>query len=423
MNGARMADTSGGPAETPAVCFVLDDEPAVGRFIAMALHSYGRAVEQFIDLHSMLIRLEDGHPDLIFLDVALGDHDAIDAIHALTAVEYGGAIALMSGDAAAVLEDVRLIGQRQGLNMLAPLTKPFRLDMVKSALDAALHEQPATMIVADRAIAPVVPLRQALDEGWIEFWYQPKIDIRKRELVGAEALARVRHPELGILRPDSFLPQASEADLIGLADLGLHRVLSDSSTFAQMGRAMKLALNIPVDALVSLPVASMLKDHRRRTGEPCQLMLEVTEDQVARDVALAYEVATKLRIQGVEFALDDFGKGYSSLSRIGELPFSELKIDLSFVSNCARDVEKAHLCRMVIDLAHRLGWVAVAEGIERLAELAVIRDLGCDIVQGYLFAHPMPKEFLQTRLVGQSVDGGFGHVIDMLEPPHDRAIA
>jgi EAL domain-containing protein (putative c-di-GMP-specific phosphodiesterase class I) len=120
--------------------------------------------------------------------------------------------------------------------------------------------------------------------------------------------------------------------------------------------------------------------------------VEVTEDQIVRDMKLAQEVADRLRISGIKIAIDDFGAGYSSFSSLRELPFVELKLDSSFVKNCATDATNAAICQTAVDLAHRFGSAAVAEGIENAANLQALMVMGCDFGQGVLIAPPMPQE-------------------------------
>jgi EAL domain-containing protein (putative c-di-GMP-specific phosphodiesterase class I) len=127
--------------------------------------------------------------------------------------------------------------------------------------------------------------------------------------------------------------------------------------------------------------------------------LEVTEDQVVRDINLVHALATELRVNGISIAIDDFGAGYSSLSRLRELPFVELKVDRSFVHDCATDPTSAAICQTAIDLAHRFGSSAVAEGVETQADLHALMAMGCDFGQGVLIAPPMPQErFIELLL-------------------------
>jgi EAL domain-containing protein (putative c-di-GMP-specific phosphodiesterase class I) len=401
-----------------ALCFVVDDEPAVGRFISLAARNFGVTVEQFLDLPSMNAALAERKPRLIFLDVSLGASDAIDAIRFLASEKFAGAVQLMSGRDALLLEDVRLIGERHGLRMRTALTKPFRVDAVKRVIDEErlLFEASAEGDVEIVAVAddagdanwPAISVAEALDRGWMEVWYQPKIDLHGPGLAGAEGLARIRHPEHGIVPPAAFLPQATGHEMLALAEFTLRTALRDAADFADAGHPVRFAINVPVEALVRLPTAKIVNEaYARRSYRDTGIILEVTEDQVIRDIPKAHEIATQLRIHGIGLALDDFGSGYSSLARLKDLPFAELKLDRSFVTGCGLDAESAALCRTAVELAHRFGCVAVAEGVETVDDLGTIRRVGCDVAQGFLFARAMPKETLLARLVANGIGGGF----------------
>jgi EAL domain-containing protein (putative c-di-GMP-specific phosphodiesterase class I)/FixJ family two-component response regulator len=414
-SGISTDDANGRPRG--ALCFVVDDEAAIARFITIALGSYGVESREFNTAATMLNGLAGGTPKLIFLDISLGDSDAIDAIRGLAERGFAGAIQLMSGRDTVLLEDVKRIGERHGLRMLPVLTKPFRLDAVRRVVDnerlMPAEDDLAESVVAEvnpqtvAARPPDVDLEEALRKNWLELWYQPKLDLRRKRLVGAEGLARIRHPEHGIVMPGSFIPRASEAALIVLAERALHTALRDTREFAEAGFELQLAINVPVEALLKLPIPTIVRDQRSNTEDWAGIVLEVTEDQVIRDIATVHEIATQLRIYRVSLAIDDFGRGYSSLARLKELPFAELKLDQSFVADCGIDPTNAALCKTAVELAHRFGSIAVAEGIETSTDLVAIARTGCDVAQGFLFAHAMPKEFLLTRLRADGMDASF----------------
>jgi len=248
-------------------------------------------------------------------------------------------------------------------------------------------------------------LRDILLRGWDELWYQPKIDLRTKRLVGAEGLLlRARRPDGSIVPPGDFLPGAKEEEMLALTERVIITALRDFEDCAVQGASVKLSVNVPVSALVKLPLAQMLREHRPPTPNWPGLILEVTEDEILHDLKLANHVAEELRSLRCTLALDDFGAGYSSLARLRQLPFSELKIDRSYVSNCHDDKVNGGLCETIVKLAKRFELMTVAEGIEKSAESDKLKAIGCDIGQGYLFAKPMPKaEFvaaLSRRLVG-----------------------
>jgi len=243
-----------------------------------------------------------------------------------------------------------------------------------------------------------IPLGTILRHDWMELWYQPKIELRTTHLVGAEALVRARHPTRGIIPPALFLPDASEDAMHELTERVILTALGDWEDFAEYGAPIKLAVNAPVSALVKLPIARMLREARPRAANWPGLILEVTEDQIINDLDLANDVADALRELKCELAIDDFGAGYSSLVRLKQLPFSELKIDRSYVANCHEDHFNAGLCETIVELGRRFGLRTVAEGIETTHESHKLQAIGCQVGQGYLFAKPMPKSDLIRRL-------------------------
>jgi EAL domain-containing protein (putative c-di-GMP-specific phosphodiesterase class I) len=250
-----------------------------------------------------------------------------------------------------------------------------------------------------------VTLAKVLERGWFEQFYQPKIDLKTMHLVGAEALVRARHPARGMLSPGLFLPGASESDMLALTERVIVTALEDWEDCAANGMSVKLSVNVPVTALVKLPIPAILREARPRAPNWPGLIMEVTEDEIIKDLKIANDVAEALRSFNCTLALDDFGAGYSSLARLRQLPFSELKIDRSYVSNCHTDRVNAGLCETIVELAKRFGLKSVAEGIETTHESHKLQGIGCNIGQGYLFAKPMSKAHLigimRRRLIGR----------------------
>ena len=239
---------------------------------------------------------------------------------------------------------------------------------------------------------PRIEIDEALQQGWFEMWYQPKIDLKRKCLAGAEALARIRHPKYGVLLPATFLPGGADGSIARLTEQALIATLTNWSMFEEAGFNLHLAINVPVGVLLKLPIPELVDRHRPKSERWPGIILEVTEDQIVRDMKLAQEIAAKLRVSGIQIAIDDFGAGYSSFSSLRELPFVELKLDSSFVKNCATDATNAAICQTAVDLAHRFGSAAVAEGIENAADLQALLVMGCDFGQGVLIAPPMPQE-------------------------------
>jgi EAL domain-containing protein (putative c-di-GMP-specific phosphodiesterase class I) len=224
-------------------------------------------------------------------------------------------------------------------------------------------------------------------------------------LIGAEALVRARHPTRGVVAPFFFLPDAAEEDMLKLTEMVILTALGDWDIFREYGVPMKFAVNVPVSAFTKLPIARMLSEARPKSAGWPGMVLEVTEDQIINDLALANDVAAAIKAQNCSLALDDFGAGYSSLARLRQLPFSELKIDRSYVMNCDRDQLNAGLCETIVELGKRFGLKIVAEGIETVHESHRLQAVGVQVGQGYLYAKPMPKgeliALMRRRMVGE----------------------
>ena len=157
------------------------------------------------------------------------------------------------------------------------------------------------------------------------------------------------------------------------------------------------AVNTSIGALANLQLPALIRENRSKSADWPGLILEVTESEVVKDVALMHEIATQLRIYGITFAIDDFGEGFSSFARLRDIPFAELKLDRSFVKDSGTDERNAGICQTIINLAHNFGALAVAEGIENAADLQAVHRMGCDIGQGFLLGAPDAEgEFLDA---------------------------
>jgi EAL domain-containing protein (putative c-di-GMP-specific phosphodiesterase class I) len=374
------------PGEAGApLCFVVDTDASIRHFLSLVLHGSGIDTEELPDGQAVRPALTQHQPKLVFLNIALESADAIECILALSRASYTGAVQLMSNRGSAVLAHVKSIGEQHHLRMLPVLKKPFETSVVLKILqELRLGEPPA--------VAGRVDLRDALRNHWIEFWYQPKIDLRKKQLIGVEAFSRARHPQDGVLMPSAFMPGASDGDLVTLSEQALDQALKASLNFCKLGVNLRPAVNIPINALVKVPVADIVESHRAKFEKWPGLIIDVAEEQIVSELSLANDITKKLQHLDVRLAIDNFGRGYSSFARLKELPFAEIKLDRAFVTDCGSDKVNAPLCKTVIDLAHNFGSIAVAVGIEKASDALALVSMGCDHGQGFLLGQPMPEE-------------------------------
>jgi EAL domain-containing protein (putative c-di-GMP-specific phosphodiesterase class I) len=396
-----MAETSAPPESSPAatavadapplapgptpLCYVVDEEASIRHFLSLVLHGSGIDTVEFSDGAAFRAAIQKSAPVLIFLNVSLDSADAIESVLALGKCGYRGAVQLMSNRGAAVLEHVKSVGVQHKLNMLAVLKKPFETEaIVKIMRELNLGMPPA--------VASRIELDEAIRNNWIEFWYQPKIDLRKKRLAGAEAFARARHPQHGVVLPQAFMAGAAESALTKLAEMSLSNALKAGETFSKLGINLRITVNIPAAVLAKLPVPDIVKTHRPNREKWAGLIVDVAEEEIITDIALATALNKKFEPSNVRLALDEFGRGYSALARLDALPFAEIKLGRSYVAECGSDRSNAPMCRQAIDLAHNFGSAAVGMGIERAADAVALVSMGCDFGQGFLLGQPMPEE-------------------------------
>ena len=208
------------------------------------------------------------------------------------------------------------------------------------------------------------------------------------------------------------MPGASEGDLVTLSEQALEQALQASLNFCKLGVNLRPAVNIPINALVKVPVADIVESHRAKFEKWPGLIIDVAEEQIVSDLPLANDITKKLQHLDVRLAIDNFGRGYSSFARLKELPFAEIKLDRAFVTDCGSDKVNAPLCKTVIDLAHNFGSIAVAVGIEKASDALALVSMGCDYGQGFLLGQPMPEErfisLLRQRANPPARQGHFG---------------
>ena len=202
------------------------------------------------------------------------------------------------------------------------------------------------------------------------------------------------------------MPGASESSLITLSEQALARGLEASLGFAKLGLNMRLAVNIPADILAKVPIADIVETFRPRFEKWPGATIDVPEEQIILELALAEKIANQLRPFNVDLAIDNFGRGYSTLARAKTLPFAEFKLDRIFVTDCGSDKVNARLCKTVIDLAHGFGSIAVGVGIQKASDALALVSMGCDYGQGFLLGEPMPKQRLASLLRQRAASQG-----------------
>jgi diguanylate cyclase (GGDEF)-like protein len=248
-------------------------------------------------------------------------------------------------------------------------------------------------------------LRRAIDRGELRLFYQPKIDLNTKQVIGAESLVRWQHPTLGLIAPAKFIPVAEESDLIHqVGEWVLRTACEQLRVWQQEGVALQVGVNVSARQfhkgnLADLVVAAMA-DSR---VDPRLIEIELTESAIMRDAHASISILERLKSRGVSISIDDFGTGYSSLSYLKRLPLDILKIDQSFVRDITTDSNDAAIVRAIIGLARSLGIKVLAEGVEDDTQLSFLNAYGCNFGQGFLFGRPLLPEIFAELVRKQSL--------------------
>lgn len=251
-----------------------------------------------------------------------------------------------------------------------------------------------------RNLALLGELRGAIERDELLLHFQPKVNLHTGEVCGVESLVRWQHPKHGLMYPDEFVPIAEQTGLIAPLSLwALKAALRVCRSNRDQGMEMDIAVNLSVrnlqDPYFPDKINELINEH---CGIPSRLRLEITETAIMADPARALEVLQRLSAMGIKLAIDDFGTGYSSLAHLKQMPVDELKIDKSFVLDMLEDESDEVIVRSIIDLAHNIGISVVAEGVENEALYHKLKEMGCDVVQGYHMSQPVGYEELMSWL-------------------------
>lgn len=347
-----------------------------------------------------LVRNLPQPPCLMILDLELPGMDGIELLQHLYELQIKPAVIVLSSADDSLLGAVATMVDAMGFRLLGSLQKPLTpLDLY-----AALEKyQDANNPTADsngaREPSPE-HLRQALVSGAIVPAYQPKVDLQLGCLAGVEALARWQRTDGTSVPPAVFIPLAERSGLIEQLTLAmLDHVLAEMAIWSGRGQPLPMALNLSPTCLSSRDLTNaILQKVSDSRQNPALITFEITESACVLDLPAALASVSRLRLKGFGFSIDDYGTGFSSMQQLARFPFTELKIDRSFVHGAAERESLRAILQSAVDMGRRLGITTVAEGVENRAELQLLRRMGCRQAQGYGFARPMSGKALQEWL-------------------------
>jgi EAL domain-containing protein (putative c-di-GMP-specific phosphodiesterase class I) len=393
MNGMS---TESIPVELESL-LIVDDSPVQRQHAAALCRELGIKLiyeacngSEALQLLSMLVL----PPSVMIVDLEMPGMDGVELIQQLQQREIVIALIVASSRDSGLIESVKTMSRMLGMTVLDGLQKPLRLPGLRSALARYRVPAGAAPLPQPAAIIPIhrTEFARAIDKGEILPYYQPKVDMRTGIVKGAEALARWQHPEWGLIPPDHFIRQAEQQGLIHALTLSMmDQVMKQVAIWNTRGLELSVAVNVSAQLLDSPDLVqeiSVLLEHHALPA--AQIILEITEGTVATRLSAALGMLARMRLKGFGLSIDDYGTGFSSMQQLARIPFTELKIDRSFVHGAHQRKNLRVILQSALDLARRLELVTVAEGIETMEDWRLLQEFGCMIGQGYLIAKPMP---------------------------------
>ncbi len=330
--------------------------------------------------------------DVVVTDLAMPTMDGLELVRRAGEGGYSGSVLITSALDSPLLAAAEAMSKAYGVNLLGAVSKPVTRQVLEAALVRHGAPEPKLHVPASaRTSFTPDEILEALARDEFEPFFQPKVELASRKVIGAEALARWRHPERGIALPGTFVKVLEDAGRIDdLMWVMLRKAIVFCGTLNSSGMKTTVAVNLSLKSLsnpeLAGRIAAMVERHNL---DPSRVCLELTESAATTNLGAALENLTRLRMVGFGLSIDDFGTGYSSMQQLTRIPFTELKIDRSFVTNSATHETSRVMLTSCLQIARQLKLKAVAEGVETHEEWNLLQELGCDLAQGYFIARPM----------------------------------
>ena len=351
----------------PRAC-VTDSKKHLRTFLSDALEDLGFITSESGQASELAAILDAERPDLIVLGVSFDGVEVGKILEVLVTRHFSGKVLVIGQPEAIMVKAVRQIGEEYGIAMLPALQTPFSAGTLRASL--------ATLLPAEPVPSPAVDVAEALKAGWLELWYQQKINVRTLVPCGAEALIRMRHPTWGVVPPAYFIRDEMDPHFRKLSEFVIGRASEDWRYLLEQQGPVDLSVNMPVsflgDQAAIRDLCRALPDHPAYSG----LLIEIDSSEVIDNLDLVIDVARQVRLHNIAIVVDNVGTNWPSLMGLQKFPFVELKVDHRFVTGCADDRLKQTVCRQIVELAQDHGARAVAQGIEARADFIAAHGLG-----------------------------------------------
>lgn len=401
-HGGTASPTTSSRADfTGLQVLVLEDDNTHLEIACACLRQLGVSrIMSCMDGHQALMMLRTYQPDILICDLHLNGLDGVSFLRMVAEQGYHGAVILLSSVDPNLLKAAESLVSAYGLYLLAALRKPLTADVLELSLRQRRLELPKPVTLKSEVPLSLDEVQRGFNEGCIEVFYQPKVSVYDKRVLGAECLARWRHGDGKLVGPGSFVP-VLEAH--GMINILTHEVLKKSAIqlgkWRRLGHDLKLSVNVSMDDLDQINLPEEFERIVRAAGlEPAHITLELTESRLMENLTLSLEILTRLRLKGFGLSIDDFGTGFSTMENLKQLPVTELKVDRAFVNGATKDEGARAILGSSIQLGKIFRLNLVAEGVEKQADWDLIANSGCDEVQGFFIAKPMPaNEFLEWK--------------------------
>jgi len=384
--------------------YLIDDEAEMVELLSEVIGLIGLQAEGFTQASVFFEQVKTfAIGSVLILDLNMPEMDGIEVMRRLAGMANPPALILVSGHDAGVLHSAEKLCEAHKLELIASLGKPLPLDMVRSLLKQYTSRSLSDdNQIANANVVKISPneIEQAIENDELVMHFQPQIAVATGMPTGVEALVRWQHPVHGLIYPNSFIELAEKNGLIGLlTQWVIKSVVNQEKEWLSKGVTITVSVNISAENITSLALpeqlSKLLEDNKL---DPTRLILEVTESALMGELVTSLDILTRLRLKGLQLSIDDFGTGYSSLSQLHKVPFTELKVDQSFVGKISVDDEARAIVKTCIMLGHELNMKVVAEGVEDEETLDNLRSMGCDVAQGYHISRPIPEDELLVWL-------------------------
>lgn len=388
-------------AHVRLLTLIIEDDEFMQEVVAeLAETAWDTDVIAVRDGHAALAVLDEleHQPDVVLCDLAMEGMDGIELLRHLAQRGFPGAVGVMSGIDDELLHAVGDLVVAHGLDLFAVLPKPISMELLRESYGGLTEERIRNRVprALERYAEELLPeqILQGVRAGCVRIFVQPKVTVGERRVVGAEALLRWQDAEQGVIPPSAIIPVAERHGLMEELTIAVYReAVNALAAWRDAGVDISISVNLSTDNLISLGLPDLLADIAAAAGiDTRRIVLEITESGLMRNLAVSLEVIGRLRLKNFRLSIDDYGTGYSNLTKLQQLPITELKVDRSFVHTADRNPVLHTILSSSTALGHSLNLSVVAEGVETPEVWSVLEALGCDEVQGYLVAKPMPVD-------------------------------